>query len=502
MRNVIPSVAFLIQLFFSVASTLHAEHLEAGIAKIEITDRSAGFVNDPSFAKVLALRRGNNTLLLITLDAVAVGEIGRIPSSFLPSLRKEIETAFHVSPDHVIVTASHCHATVQRDLLGPVLSAVKTAINQFTPVKAGVAVAKENRISENRRIRLKDGTEADMRRAYALPPDQSVKEIGPIDPTVGLLKLERLDGKPLAVLYHFACHPIMNPPSRGNSADFPGFASKLIEDSLGEGAIAFFVQGCAGDINPVRYKEAGTVPDAEPLGTLLGSTVLAAVAKIETKDGAALTVTHRELSLPAASNYKERIDRIEAEIQTLSHSLKPTNINFKSFFSLFVQHRIWPEAPSAHMQSYLHDQSQGRTMLHQQDSDNKVLIDQYLQNIETMEKLTRLNTNLALLRKHLKQVEAMNSPTFPTEVHCIRVGEFRLVTFPGELTVEVGLGIKRRALSENVFVAGYTNGYVYYAPTSAQLQNAGYAQEDCDTLLSPQWHGLFEEAAVNLLKNL
>ena len=411
--------SLLTSLFVATATFLHAEPLEGGTAKVEITDRKAGPVNDPSFAKVLALRKGDTTILLITLDAVAIGEIGRIPNSFLSSLRHRIETEFQVSPTDV-----------------------------------------------------------------------------------GILKLERLDGTPLALVYHFACHPIMNPPSRGSSADFPGFASRLIEDALGTGAMAFFVQGCAGDINPVRYKEASTVPDAEPLGMLLGSTVLRAAAAIRTEPGAALVMANRELSVPTASNYKSRIERVEAEIQTVSHSLKPTNINFKAFFSLFLQHRIWPEAPSAHIQSYLHDQSQGRAMLHQQDADNKVLIDQYLQNIETMEKLTRLNTNLALLKKHLKQVEAMSAHSFPTELCGIRVGNFKLVTFPGELTVEIGLGVKKRAGPEPVFVAGYTNGYVYYAPTAAQLKNAGYAQEDCDTLLSPDWHSSFEDAAVSLLKSL
>ena len=28
------------------------------------------------------------------------------------------------------------------------------------------------------------------------------------------------------------------------------------------------------------------------------------------------------------------------------------------------------------------------------------------------------------------------------------------------------------------FVAGYTNGYIYYAPTAEQLLNPGAAQED------------------------
>ena len=74
-----------------------------------------------------------------------------------------------------------------------------------------------------------------MRRAYALPTEAEVAGLGPIDPQIGLLRVDREDGRPLAVVYNFACHPIMNPPSTGNTADFPGYASKVIEEELGEG---------------------------------------------------------------------------------------------------------------------------------------------------------------------------------------------------------------------------------------------------------------------------
>ena len=38
--------------------------------------------------------------------------------------------------------------------------------------------------------------------------------------------------------------------------------------------MALFVQGCGGDINPVRYKDVLRPADAEPLGNMLGSSAL------------------------------------------------------------------------------------------------------------------------------------------------------------------------------------------------------------------------------------
>jgi hypothetical protein len=87
-------------------------------------------------------------------------------------------------------------------------------------------------------------------------------------------------------------------------------------------------------------------------------------------------------------------------------------------------------------------------------------------------------------------------------MHALRVGDFKLVTFPGELTAEVGLAVKRAVGDPRAFVAGYTNGYIFYAPTSAQRGNTGYAQEDCDCALAPRWQALFEPRAVGMLRGL
>ncbi|MCC6863128.1 MAG: hypothetical protein IT158_31420, partial [Bryobacterales bacterium] len=71
-----------------------------------------------------------------------------------------------------------------------------------------------------------------------------------------------------------------------------------------------------------------------------------------------------------------------------------------------------------------------------------------------------------------------------------------------ELSVEIGLGIKKRAPAPFTFVAGYTNGYIYYTPTVEQRNNKGYAQEDCDTLVAPEWQRLFEDKAAGVLEKL
>ena len=62
--------------------------LKAGVARVEITDYDAGPVNDPSYVKALAISNGDTTAIIVTVDAVAIGGIGRIGNTYLPSVRR------------------------------------------------------------------------------------------------------------------------------------------------------------------------------------------------------------------------------------------------------------------------------------------------------------------------------------------------------------------------------------------------------------------------------
>jgi hypothetical protein len=143
----------------------------------------------------------------------------------------------------------------------------------------------------------------------------------------------------------------------------------------------------------------------------------------------------------------------------------------------------------------------GQTDLATLDADNRKRIQDYSANIYIMEELVRLRTNLALMKTHQERNEAAGK-TIDVEIMAIRIGDFRLVTFPGELTVQIGLNIKKTSPHELTFVAGYSNGYIHYCPTADQLRNAGHALEDSQCLLAPEWQAQFERKAVELLRRL
>ncbi|MEZ6044865.1 MAG: hypothetical protein R3C11_04655 [Planctomycetaceae bacterium] len=493
--------SFTFALFVSCQDLEAATQLFAGAAKVDITERDAGPVNDPLYARALVITDKTTTLTIVSLDVVAVGEIGYIKNDYLEKVRSCIKADLDIPETNIMINASHCHGTPVANTDELTIQAIKEAATNLVPVQVGAGVGHENRIQENRRLKMKDETEIDVRHAYALPPDEEVAEVGPIDPEIGILRLDDESGKPVAVLYNFACHPIQGAASGGNTADFTGFSSKVIEENLGENTIALFVQGCGGDINPVFYKDVDHPRDAEPLGNMLGLSTLEGVRKIKTSADGRLKVVNEKLELPRA-DLADKIAQLEKEQLRLVNSLNGTSLSLKTYLPLMVKYQLNSDFPSYYSHRYLYEKEQGRNHMAQMDKINRANMESYTQNIIMMEKMTRLNANLRLLKKHQQQNIDAGSRTIEVELVGFRVGNFLMTTFPGELTVRIGLHIKQAAPEDLSFVAGYTNGYIYYAPTDEQLLNVGGAQEDSDCILAPGWQEIYETKAVEILKGL
>lgn len=477
-----------------------AESLLAGVAKVDITHPDHPAKENPPMVKALVLSQGTTHAVIVAIDAVAVAEIGSIRDPFLAEVRAALEKDPGLPASSLVVNASHCHAMVAPDIAARTVRAVTEAWKNRVPVKAGAGTGHEETIMENRRLKLKSGKEADVRHAYALPFDDEVAAVGPIDPEIGLLRFDRIDnGKPLAVVFQFAVHPIMGLPDGGNGADLSGYAAETIEANLGDGsATALFLQGCGGDINPVLYKSVDLPRDGRSLGMRLGLSALSGLRAIETAAEAPLSIASETLTLPRA-DHAPRMAEMEKEIDALTAALKGTTLNFETFLPLYVKYHLNSDYPSEVAGRYLQEELLGRNDWKSQDAANRAAMDAYLRNIRTMEELTRKQINRDLLSRHQAR-RAELGETVTAEVVGLRVGDFRLVTFPAEVTVQIGLGLKERSPHPLTFVSGYTNGYLYYAPTLEQAKNRGNAQEDSDCLLAPEWQGMFEEAALRLLK--
>ena len=482
-----------------------AQSLHAGVAKADITIQAEGVrINDPVYARVLVLEQGATQAVIIGMDVTAIGGIGEVTDAFLPDLRARIEGELGIPGKHVLVNASHNHPPLRflcspEEQLARTFAAVKAARAGMVQVQVGAGVGHEDRIAMNRTLQLSDGSAWTIRHSNPSPPDTIVKSVGPMDPEIGILRIDRMDGSPFAVLYNYACHPYITVPEGGVTADYPGFASRVIEESLGGDVMAIFLQGAGGDITSILYKDVNRPRDSEPLGLMLGTRTLKAMQGIETGD-AELYVVNETLRLPRKNDFDAKVEVLEAEQAALLMGLRGTSMNFKTFLPQYIKHSIDPEHPGYYSYRYLQSESVGKDEMSGIDAWNKGHIAKYLRNIHAMEKMARNVDKIETLRRHQKINDDSGEDTIETEVQGIRIGDFVLVTSPAEVLVEVGLNVKKASPFEFTFMAAYSNGYIHYGPPASEYPKGGYEVTEC--LLAPEWQALFEAKAADVIGQL
>jgi hypothetical protein len=255
---------------------LLAAEMKAGVAKVDITpplgtkmwgyfDRTAGAEGtiDPLFARVLVMEAGDRRLAYVDLD------LGRTfgPAS-LDRLRAAVKQGAGI--DDLIVQAIHTHAgpiildeyesgvpAWETEDLGRIERAVAEAAKNAVPVRLGVGYGAAY-IGYNRREVAADGS------VSMLWSNSTKAPTWPVDPLVAVLRIDRMDGQPLAILVNYAAHPVtFGSDNLRYSADFPGVMCQVVERAFDSRPLAFFVQGAPGDIN---VYDAGTPVNLDVLG--------------------------------------------------------------------------------------------------------------------------------------------------------------------------------------------------------------------------------------------
>lgn len=479
--------------------------LRAGVARADITINDPEIkVHDPLFAKVLALSDGATTVAIIAMDVVAIGLICDVQDDFLPRVRARIESELGIPGQHVLVNASHSHPPGRTlcdpdELVERVFDAVRRAAQDLVPVTVGAGSGQENRFAINRTLRLKDGDAWTIRHANPCPPDEAVAALGPLDTEIGILRVDRADGTPLAVVYNYACHPLMGFNNGGITANYPGFASEAIEDTLGHGAMALFLQGAGGDVCDYLYKDVNVPRDMRPFGMMLGLSTLKAWAEITPGEGALQVITET-VELPRRTDIPTRIASLEQEQAELLASLRGTSLSFRAFLPLYLKYALNPDFPADYSYRYLHNESAGSAKLADLDADNQGFIAKYLSNLRAMERLAHIQDDIGTLKGHQAFNDQSGETTFTAEVMGMRIGAFVLITCPAEVLTQVGLNVKQASPHPRTFMAAFSNGYAHYGPPAAEYHTGGYEVTEC--FLGAGWQEIYEAKAADILRRL
>jgi neutral ceramidase len=269
--------------------------------------RPASSVQSNLKVKCLYLEQGNKSGLIATADAFV------IPNPTFRRLRLRIAEELSISENGILVAASHTHSAP--DTLGfasrhnrqaaskylmtlenSIVEAAKSARAKRFDARAYSATGKAligfNRVNwsfkqPGYRALVRTGLIGHVSRALAIllditnfPSTDGQEITGPIDPQLRIIWFEGDKGRGAAIL-NYACHPtVLGPKSQVISGDFPSAMTQKVEKEFGEGFVGLFVNGAAGNVNPITrkgYRYQGTTSDVDRLGRMLADEALRAI---------------------------------------------------------------------------------------------------------------------------------------------------------------------------------------------------------------------------------
>lgn len=435
---------------------MNAQTLTAGVARVDITppigfrlqgamrriEPSTG-VESPLLARALVLADEQTKVVILDCDLIGVDP------ALGDKIRKTIGDRLGIPSTRVIAGFTHTHngpCTTRGTIGGPhhgggkpgeieILEAyIETLVHQLT----GLAVAADGRRKPARAAAGRGEAPGGVHREELLPDGRIVvgrNPSGPHDHSVDVLRIDDLQGKPIAVMTGYAAHPVvMGYQTHLLSPDFPGVVRRIVEQATG--ATCIYLTGAAGNQALMSFLQSDW-GEMERIGGVIGAEALKVFYGIET--------------------------RPHEEIRELGVSLS----------NIALYHKEFRDGPT-------HQRFQAAA--------RKVTIP-----FHPMPPIEKAEADLAKATANLEKLEAQNEPTTRTyparlvkvwaqtvvdkikagvkqdsrqfDIVGFRLDDFALVGMPGEPFVEIGLAVKKRSKAKHTQFAGYCNSVIAYWPT-------------------------------------
>jgi len=292
-------------------------------------DRRSTGIKDDLYSISAVFDDGKEKFVVITCDLVGIDK---------KTVRKVRELVFKdlkIQHKNILIHATHTHT-------GPLISppgnsiyikgfymeksyldllpfyiagSVRIAWENKEEVKIGFGKEKVEGIAFNRRYLLKDGRVVTN---PFLQKDKIVKSAGPVDKTVGVLKVENKKGQLKGLFVNFALHPDILGETL-ISADWPGLVRNKLTKKF-SGVEVMVLNGPSGDINHVNPAdtEIRSLSIGEKISTKLKKAVLKLLPEIKTKNSVHLKSFGKEIKLPyrkiSTAEYKKAISDLKKKL--------------------------------------------------------------------------------------------------------------------------------------------------------------------------------------------
>ncbi len=218
----------------------------AGTAKIEITPpQPKKEVHDPLLARSLILEAGDTRIAFISVDlGIYTNE------ALVEALKKQFNL------NELYFCSSHTHSGEKADeawLDEQLTKVLDEASKNMFEAKISGGHREFPQLAFNRLIVHEDGRAReswwDSKDGHYLPHNKERIPHGPVDPAVGVIRLEDTKGNIKAIIINYACHPdALFEVKTMISADYVGYATKFTEEAFDNKINCLFVQGGAGNM--------------------------------------------------------------------------------------------------------------------------------------------------------------------------------------------------------------------------------------------------------------
>jgi hypothetical protein len=293
----------------------------AGAASVDITP-PAGLMQCGFGARTQPATGAHDRL---TARALVVGDTAIVVADVIgidAAMSRRIRARCRLVDARVVVAATHTHggpvsmagrlgghedAAWLRRLEDGCVAALDAALAAARPAEFFVGVGGDPDVGRNRR-----------------------QAGGPVDRAVTLLRVRGLDGKWIAVMTAYACHPVVvGAWNRQWTADYPGYVRRRLE-AAHPGALGLFLTGCAGDVNTGHTASASNTlaetptrsfGEAERLGERVAEAALAAPSVLLAVG--TVTAANAECALGLARRESESNAELAARWRELCATAEP-----------------------------------------------------------------------------------------------------------------------------------------------------------------------------------
>jgi neutral ceramidase len=439
--------------------------LRVGYAEADITpplgtsmpgyfqDRKASGVHDPLKSKAVFLSTGDESVVIVACDLVAVGiEIDH-------RIRDRVAKLTPTPPMHVWVHATHTHTggflpradsfTTDAETIFPGFYpgvVDEKWVEGFVDKTAGAVVEAQRTAKAETKVTLHEGREATIAhiRRYVMKdgsvrtnPGRNnlnvVRPAGEIDPRIDVLRFEA--ARALVVIYG------VHPDTVGGtllSADYPAYLGEALRHALGAEWRVLFLNACCGNINHIDVTNANQksgIEEAKRIGQVLALAALEALKKERVIEKPILRAATGQVVSKLRTPTAEDIKRAEALLSTGKPN--PKALGFNDIY-----------APAVRILAQTKD------------------------------------------REHTAEIAAL------------RLGSFGLAFFPGEAFVELAREVEDVSPFKPTRTIGLTNGVMGYIPTRRAFAEGGYEAGYRSARYEPETGHRWAAMAGKLLKGL